>query len=197
LLRTWDTSDIAGEKRRILDTLPEDTRGKAFPLYAGTDFEPLIKISPLLISLRNSGTLVSTLIEDCFQSIAGAGIFISSTATTMETRKHLQSLLEVIMPDFNTAAFRYYDPRVLHTFAHAANGNSLARLQGPLHTILWPYFHEIYKTWCWFSLNKKSDAQHISGIVNKKVLAISDKEFEAFMNIQLHEKAMKILAFGL
>jgi hypothetical protein len=29
------------------------------------------------------------------------------------------------------------------------------------------------------------------------VLAISDKEFEAFMNIQLHEKAMKILAFGL
>lgn len=106
-----------------------------FPIYAGTDFEPLLRISPWLIELHREHGLLEWFITE--GPNRNSGIFIASDKPKVEIIKHLQWLLEVRLENYNTAAFRFYDPRVLHRFALVSDQTLFLQFLGIISFCAW------------------------------------------------------------
>ena len=52
--------------------------------------------------------------------------------------QHLRGMIEVRLPDYNYAAFRYHDPTVIERYVTAIDFEARERFLGPLALMAWP-----------------------------------------------------------
>ncbi|MEL7497427.1 MAG: DUF4123 domain-containing protein [Planctomycetota bacterium] len=63
---------------------------------------------------------------------ANCGSFLQSTKTIHDLKSHFRKFVIVTLPDGVKAYFRFYDPRVIRPFLHAADPNQVAEFFGPI-----------------------------------------------------------------
>lgn len=61
-----------------------------------------------------------------------AGIFATSRLSIQEMRKHFRALFTVYKENGDPMSFRFYDPRVMHSFLPTCNGGELKTFFGPV-----------------------------------------------------------------
>ncbi len=64
------------------------------------------------------------------------GILIEFDGDMMTLRRHLRQYLIVQSPEGRPLYFRFYDPRVLHTFVRSADKKSRAEFFGPMKALI-------------------------------------------------------------
>lgn len=98
-------------------------------LYAGKLPKALADVAPYLVRLSKMAPFTETLLGDAWGS--SWGIFILSTGTLEELRRHFRRFLKVQDTSGKTLIFRWYDPRVLREYLPTCNGGELRYVFGP------------------------------------------------------------------
>lgn len=99
-------------------------------LYRG-ELEPdLAEAAPYLVKLDKQKAFTSWLIEKGWGD--SWGIFLQTSASFRDLRKHLRKFLMVYDSNAKPMYFRYYDPRVLRIYLPTCNPDELATIFGPI-----------------------------------------------------------------
>ncbi|MDE7064700.1 MAG: DUF4123 domain-containing protein [Desulfovibrionaceae bacterium] len=133
--RLYAVLEGTGDKRALHERVSASELSLFF-LYYDTDFEKLMHISPMLLSIPPKSSFLDWMLEEGMT--AHAGILACGSCEPTRVRRHFQDLLEVILPDLNLALFRFYDPVVLHRYAYVVDDQARLRLLGPLSACFWP-----------------------------------------------------------
>lgn len=99
-------------------------------LYAGALAPELAAVAPYLIELRRDSPFTQDLLKDGWGD--SWGVYLLSTATLEELRRHFRRFLRVKDETGKTMIFRYYDPRVLRSYLPTCNAEELAFIFGPV-----------------------------------------------------------------
>lgn len=127
----------AGSKPVPRERLFADSDGLMYiPIYIDTDYESILKVSPLLVVLEETGEFFDWFVNE--GPAYHAGVIIASRHESRVVLRHLQGMVEVKMPNYNLAAFRYQDPTVLDRYLAVTDDKAQERLLGPLTAMLWP-----------------------------------------------------------
>lgn len=105
------------------------------------NLEPdLAETAPYLIFLGREEAFTDWVLENCFGK--HWGIFIDSTNSLNQLRRHFMSLLTVYNEKGDPMFFRFYDPRVINAYLPTCNAQELGKFFGPVGH----YFAENKKT---------------------------------------------------
>lgn len=99
-------------------------------LYHGTKAVELAEVAPYLMHLKLDDTFTEWLINKGWGS--SWGIFLESSASTDQLKRHFRKFLTVYDEDGNPLYFRFYDPRVLRVYLPTCNANELQTIFGPI-----------------------------------------------------------------
>ena len=123
----------AARDPKVLETLRKsDQRYQS--LYEGAKGEQLAEFAPYLVELPSDSALIETLVRDAWGK--SWGIFLTSTSSFKEARRHFRRFLLVQTEDGRELYFRFYDPRVLRIFLPTCNAAEVATFFGPAEQFL-------------------------------------------------------------
>jgi hypothetical protein len=103
-------------------------------LYGDRIPEVLAKASPYLVSLQPGDDFTNWLISKGWGN--SWGIFLESTASSEELRRHFRELLRAKTETGRELFFRYYDPRVFRAYLPTCNEVETGIFFGPVHSFL-------------------------------------------------------------
>ncbi len=98
-------------------------------LYEGKLPAPMVEVAPYLVHLAPDAPLTEALLTEAWGE--SWGVFILSTASLEELRRHFRRFLKVQDEDGKTLIFRWYDPRVLRVYLPTCTAAELAFVFGP------------------------------------------------------------------
>lgn len=110
----------------------EDLRYQS--LYEGPQGEELADFAPYLVEIPADAPLLDVLVRDGWGR--SWGLYLTSTASFAEVRKHFRRFLLAQTPDGEEALFRFYDPRVLRVFLPQCNAEEARAFFGPVTCFL-------------------------------------------------------------
>jgi hypothetical protein len=126
----WTILDGARERRiygHVVDTYLESSC-----LYSG-QLPPALEVAaPYLVQLEYDDRLTRRVIDEGWGH--SWGIFLKSSASLKELRRHLRGFLMVLDPQHNRMVFRYYDPRVLRVYLPTCTADELQTFFGHIET---------------------------------------------------------------
>ncbi|MFT3766852.1 MAG: DUF4123 domain-containing protein [Minicystis sp.] len=99
-------------------------------LYAGKIPQTLSEVAPYLVKLTKDAPFAKELLEKGWGD--AWGVYVLSTATLEELRRHFRRLLKVQDEAGRSMIFRFYDPRVLRIYLPTCNAGELAHVFGPV-----------------------------------------------------------------
>jgi hypothetical protein len=99
-------------------------------LYAGARGQELADCAPYLVLLPPDSRALATLVRTSWGK--GWGIFLTSSASFKEIRRHFRRLLIVQTEDKRKLYFRFYDPLVLNRFLPSCVSTELSQMFGPV-----------------------------------------------------------------
>jgi len=99
-------------------------------LYEGDEGEELAEFAPYLVELPSRSALVQTLVREGWGK--SWGIFLTSTSSFKEVRRHFRHFLFVQAEDGRELYFRFYDPRVLRVFLPTCTLQETSEFFGPV-----------------------------------------------------------------
>ena len=113
-------------------------------LFKGPDLAPEVKAAaPWLVRLEPGSQVLS--LWHHHGRAANWGIMVWSHAPIEQLQRHFRRFLQAKLPDGTIALFRFYDPRVFHTYLRAATPEERA-----------PWFAEVVQ----FGVEPAGEAQH-------------------------------------
>jgi pSer/pThr/pTyr-binding forkhead associated (FHA) protein len=143
----------AARDPKVLETLRKsDQRYQS--LYEGAKGEELAECAPYLVELPSESALIETLVRDGWGK--SWGIFLTSTGSFKEIRRHFRRFLLVQTEDGRELYFRFYDPRVLRIFLPTGDSRQALEVFGPVSLYLMESVH--LKSLLRFSLSPKGVA---------------------------------------
>ncbi|MBK9733153.1 MAG: DUF4123 domain-containing protein [Chitinophagaceae bacterium] len=120
-----DAARIFGE----LDTA-QQLQTNFLSLYMGQSEELLSSVAPYLFPYELNSEFGSWLLEKGWGN--SWGIFVSTSTSMEELRKHFRKFLMVQTEDGKELYFRFYDPRVLRIFLPTCDAQQLQEFFGPV-----------------------------------------------------------------
>ena len=99
-------------------------------LYDGALSPALARAAPYLVRLWPSSSLTSQLTGEAWGQ--SWGVFLTSSSTIDQLRRHLRRFLTVRRERGRTFHFRYYDPRVLTRYLPTCTDEELRTFFGPI-----------------------------------------------------------------
>jgi hypothetical protein len=100
-------------------------------LYEGPQGAALAEVAPYIVQLPRGSRLLELLVQNGWGE--GWGIYLTSEASFIETRRHLRKFLMVELDGLDgNFYFRFYDPRVLHGFLPTCAAQQRAEFFGPI-----------------------------------------------------------------
>ena len=103
-------------------------------LYEGPKGEELADFAPHLVELPSRSALIEALVREGWGK--SWGIFLTSTSSFKEVRRHFRHFLLVQVEDGRELYFRFYDPRVLRIFLPTCTAQETSRFFGPVRSYL-------------------------------------------------------------
>ncbi len=100
-------------------------------LYHGERAVDLADVAPYLVPLEEDNPFTEWLFTKGWGN--SWGIFLESSASPDQLRKHFQKFLTVYDEDGNPLYFRFYDPRVLRVYLPTCNTSELEIIFGPVN----------------------------------------------------------------
>lgn len=101
-------------------------------LYRGELAPDIAAVAPYLVRMDIEHSFTKLALEEGWGQHWGVFALIPADVTITEVRKHFRRFLMVKTPDGKSLYFRYYDPRVLTSFAATCNAEELRTLFGPV-----------------------------------------------------------------
>ncbi len=117
-------------------------------LFAGTYYEPAVKAGPYLVHVAKENALFNWFMQEGVK--AHAGIALTSRLDFAASCEHLRSWLEVTLPNYNLAIFRYYDPVVCSRIMQSMSAAEKKALIGELEAMYWPVHQDEDIQWDYF-----------------------------------------------
>lgn len=105
------------------------------PLFRGTFYQTVEIAGPFLLSVHKNDSIFQWFMQLPENSLCG--ILLKTSIHMEELKEHLQNWLEVTLPDYNLALFRYYDPVVVHKIFGTMSEEELLALFGPIEAWGW------------------------------------------------------------
>jgi len=126
----------AARSPRVLELLQGATE-EYHSLYEGPQGEALAEVAPYLVRLPARSRLLECLLAEGWGQ--AWGIYFTCPLPFLETRRHLRKFLMVEAEGEDARLyFRFYDPRVLHTFLPTCTPDQKKAFLGPITQL----FHE-------------------------------------------------------
>ena len=171
-------SDPVG-KKHLLGRHP---RTRFLNLYLGTEYQPLQDVGPLLVPPEETPDFLTWYIETGFSQ--KAGILLIGDADEQAILRHLQGIIEVGLPDYNFAFFRFYDPDALECYAMCVDEPERERLLGPLTAMLWPTLEiddQGVEAWTWNEVFRPPDrAPYVAPQGEPAPIRLTEAQLDAF-----------------
>lgn len=103
-------------------------------LYLESQLPEIAEHGPYIVQLpKNSPLLPLLIVEGWGQSW---GVFVASTASFADVRRHFRHFLLVRHPDGDSILFRFFDPRVLRSFLPACTSGEITLFFAGIEAIL-------------------------------------------------------------
>jgi hypothetical protein len=102
-------------------------------LYAGQIPDELVEVAPYAVRIRAGHPGSLRLLEHGWAK--NWGIFVTTTVTLAELRRHLRRFLRVATEDGRRLIFRFHDPRVLRLYLPTCTAAELEQFFGPMNAI--------------------------------------------------------------
>ncbi|MBI5055076.1 MAG: DUF4123 domain-containing protein [Nitrospirae bacterium] len=99
-------------------------------LYHGTKAVELAEVAPYLLHLKPDDTFTEWLMNNGWGN--SWGIFLESSASPDQLKRHFRKFLTVYDEDGNPLYFRFYDPRVFRVYLPTCNAKELETIFGPV-----------------------------------------------------------------
>jgi hypothetical protein len=103
-------------------------------LYRGEKARELADVAPYLVHLQRENPFTRWVLENGWGK--SWGIFLGSSASLNELRRHFRTFLMVYDEEGTPLYFRYYDPRVLRVYLPTCNAEELKTVFGPVEQYL-------------------------------------------------------------
>jgi Domain of unknown function (DUF4123) len=103
-------------------------------LYRGRLPQVLAQAAPYLVQLQPQAYFTNWLIREGWRE--SWGIFLASSATLDDLRRHFRRFIMVKDEAGKALYFRYYDPRVLRVYLPTCHAAELEKVFGPVHCFL-------------------------------------------------------------
>ena len=103
-------------------------------LYAGEIPDEIVEVAPYLVRLRKEHPGTLRFFEHGWAK--HWGIFVTTTVTLAELKRHLRKFLRVATEDGRRLIFRFHDPRVLRMYLPTCTPKELETFFGPIESIL-------------------------------------------------------------
>jgi hypothetical protein len=121
-------------RSRMVLALLKDAPNRHESLYDGYEAQRLLEVAPYLVQLDTDSNLFAALCDQhCGE---GLGVFLTSNAPFDSLRAHLARLVKMKTEDDAEVYLRFYDPRVLPTFASSLSPREASLFFGPVDTYL-------------------------------------------------------------
>lgn len=186
------SNNVAKEK-----LLYEHSNTSYIPIYSATNFENLLHISPLLVFTKDDDYYFNWFLKEGF--MLGSGILLVGSCNKKNILNHMQNLLEVILPSYNIAAFRYYDPLVLDRFVNCVDEKTKISLLGPLSAMYWP--KRLPKQgsddgwlWKWRKISRPHSGLETPATLHFPI-RITDEQIEAFTWNRYQDISLRLKSF--
>jgi hypothetical protein len=111
--------------RKLVDSAVE-----TLCLYRGEQAIELATVAPYLVNLKREDSFTQWLLSNGWGKMWG--IFLRSSASLKELRRHFQQFLIVYDEEGTPLYFRFYDPRVLRVYLPTCNESELQTVFGPV-----------------------------------------------------------------
>ena len=120
----------AARDERVL-TLLQESIDEYRSLYEGPQGTALESVAPYLVQLQKDSRLLGALVQEGWGN--HWGIYFTSSASFIEVRRHLRKFLMIELEgDPGRFYFRFYDPRVLHSFLPTCSAEQRKDFFGPI-----------------------------------------------------------------
>ena len=125
---------LDGAACRVLLQMLDELQPPFFCLYEGELAPDVESCAPHLVALLPEHPFTSWLLSE----LPGKpwGIFVRSSGTLLELRKHFRSFLIVKNEQGQNLYFRYYDPRVLRVFLPTCDTEQLTKFFGSVSAFI-------------------------------------------------------------
>lgn len=100
-------------------------------LFRGENAVEMAHVAPYLVRLEQDDPFTHWVIDHGWGD--SWGIFVESSATIGELKRHFRSILQVYDEEGNSLFFRYYDPRVLRVYLPTCNESELKIFFGEIN----------------------------------------------------------------
>lgn len=139
-------------------------------------------VSPLLVPPEDKPDFLNWYLESGFSQ--KAGILLIGDADEQAILRHLQSIIEVGLPDYDFAFFRFYDPEALDCYAMSVDEPERERLLGPLTALLWPTLEiddQGVEAWAWNEVFRPPDrAPYVAPQGEPAPIRLTEAQLDAF-----------------
>jgi hypothetical protein len=132
LIHTYSILDAAS----ILDELEtaQTLQTNSLSLYMGQSEESLSSVAPYLFAYQPDSEFAKWLFEKGWDN--SWGIFVETSITMEDLRKHFRKFLIVQTEDGKEMYFRFYDPRVLKIFLPTCDKQQIIEFFGPVEKFI-------------------------------------------------------------
>lgn len=132
----WGLHSTGGELYGVLDAARDDQvvpwlmeSGLQYQsLYEGVRGQELALVAPYLVSFPKGTAELEKLLDESWGR--SWGIFLATSLSFRDTRRHLRRFLKVELEDGGRVLFRFYDPRVLRAYLPTCNEEESATFFG-------------------------------------------------------------------
>jgi hypothetical protein len=105
---------------------------------------------PYLVELRNDAPFTDWLLGEASAAFPGWGVLMVSTQSLLPMREHCRALGDVLTPEGERRAWRWYDPEVLQLMLPSFSATQLDELFGAGQAIVIPSAY----AWSWHALEQ-------------------------------------------
>ena len=124
-----DGASVKGLRMKLYETAPP-----YYCLFRGDLTPDVEEVAPYVVGLIPDSPFTDWVLSESFGK--HWGIFAMSPNSITEMRRHFRSLVRVYDEDGKPMYFRFYDPRVFHTFLPTCNASELKAFFGKVDVFL-------------------------------------------------------------